>query len=132
LIAEKLEAMVQLGMVNSRMKDFYDIAQLARDFPFDGPLLVRAIRATFDRRRTPLPASVPVALTPAFSGDSTKQSQWAGFLRKTGIRDAATLPEAIAEVRRFVEQPLLAAARGQTGPGVWKAEAGWVEPRTTT
>jgi predicted nucleotidyltransferase component of viral defense system len=57
VVAEKLEAMVQLGMANSRMKDFYDVAVLARDFDFDGALLARAMRATFERRKTPLPTS---------------------------------------------------------------------------
>jgi len=62
VVAEKLEAIVQLGMANSRMKDFYDVAVLGRDFDFDGELLTRAIRATFERRKTPLPVSLPVAL----------------------------------------------------------------------
>jgi hypothetical protein len=55
VIAEKLDAMVQLGMANSRMKDFFDIVFLSRTFDFDGDLLARAIRATFERRRTALP-----------------------------------------------------------------------------
>jgi predicted nucleotidyltransferase component of viral defense system len=53
VVAEKLEAMVQLGIANSRMKDFYDIVVLSRMFEFDGQLLVQAIRATFERRKTP-------------------------------------------------------------------------------
>ena len=66
VVAEKLEAMVQLGMANSRMKDFYDVAVLAREFDFDGDLLARAIRATFERRGTVLPTTTPVALTEAW------------------------------------------------------------------
>jgi hypothetical protein len=67
VIAEKLEAMVLLGEANSRMKDFYDVWFLSRRFEFDGETLVRAIRATFDRRKTKLPTSVPLALTQEFA-----------------------------------------------------------------
>ncbi len=60
-IAEKLEAMVKLGMSNSRMKDFYDVYVLARDFEFDGAVLQTSIRRTFEKRETPLSAGLPVA-----------------------------------------------------------------------
>jgi hypothetical protein len=125
VVAEKLEAMVQLGMANSRMKDFYDIAVLARDFDFDGALLARAIRATFERRKTALLATTPVALTAAFAEDSTKKTQWSGFVRKAGVRDAGTLAETIAAVRAFVEAPLASAASGTPAPGTWRAGGAW-------
>src|SRR5260221_10916815 len=66
VVAEKLEAMVHLGLANSRMKDFYDLVILSRMFEFEGDLLARAIRATFDRRKTPVPSGLPIALTSAF------------------------------------------------------------------
>jgi predicted nucleotidyltransferase component of viral defense system len=50
VVAEKLEAIVHLGLANSRMKDFYDLMVLSRSFTFEGDVLVRAIRATFERR----------------------------------------------------------------------------------
>ena len=62
-----------LGMANSRMKDFFDLWMLAEQFEFDGEVLARAIRATFDRRRTPLPGAVPLALTDEFFADRAKQ-----------------------------------------------------------
>src|ERR1019366_3165177 len=98
VVAEKLEAMVKLGMANSRMKDFYDIAVLARSFSFDGELLTRAIRATFECRKTPLPTTTPVALTATFAEDSMKKTQWSGFVRKVGILGGDTLAETIAVV----------------------------------
>jgi len=52
VVAEKFEAMVSLGMTNSRMKDFHDVRILSRDFGFDGALLCEAIRKTFERRKT--------------------------------------------------------------------------------
>ncbi|MCK6571549.1 nucleotidyl transferase AbiEii/AbiGii toxin family protein [Myxococcota bacterium] len=125
VIAEKLEAMVQLGMANSRMKDFYDVAVLARDFDFDGALLVRAIRATFERRKTALPTTTPVALTATFAEDATKKTQWSGFVRKAGVDDAGTLAETIAAVRAFVEAPLASAANGPPACGTWRAGGAW-------
>lgn len=125
VVAEKLEAMVQLGMANSRMKDFYDVAVLARDFDFDGEVLARAIRATFERRKTELPTTIPVALTAAFAEDPAKKTQWSGFVRKAGARDAGTLAEMIGAVRAFVEAPLVAAANGPPVPGTWRAGGAW-------
>jgi predicted nucleotidyltransferase component of viral defense system len=125
VVAEKLEAMVQLGMANSRMKDFYDVAVLARDFGFDGDLLTRAIGATFTRRKTALPTTAPVALTVAFAEDPTKKTQWSGFVRKAGVRDAGSLAETIAAVRAFVEPALLAAATGSAAPRTWLAGGAW-------
>ncbi len=68
-IAEKFDAMVTLGIGNSRMKDFFDIWYLARTFEFDEATLRAAIRATLARRQTELPTEAPVALTTAFAGD---------------------------------------------------------------
>ena len=85
VVAEKLQAMVELGMANTRMKDFYDVWLLLRDFDLDDDVLADAVRATFARRKTPLPAGVPTALTPAFGEDVTKQRQWRAFVRRAGV-----------------------------------------------
>ena len=50
VVAAKMEAVVHLGMLNSRMKDFYVIWFLARTFPFDLRILSAAFQATFGRR----------------------------------------------------------------------------------
>lgn len=125
VVAEKLEAMVKLGMANSRMKDFYDIAVLARSFSFDGELLTQAIRATFERRKTPLPTTTPVALTATFADDSMKKTQWAGFVRKVGISGGESLVDTIAVVGAFVERPLLAASGAAPVPKSWQVGKGW-------
>ena len=125
VVAEKLGAMVQLGMANSRMKDFYDVFVLARDFDFDGGLLTRAIRSTFERRKTPLPASLPVALTATFADDPTKKTQWSGFVRKADVDDAGSLAETVAAVATFAERPLLAAAKGTLLSASWRAPGPW-------
>ena len=125
VVAEKLEAMVQLGLANSRMKDFYDVVILSRMFEFDGDLLVRAIRATFERRRTPLPAGLPVALTPEFTEDAMKRTQWSGFVRKSGGEEIGSLVEVIAAIAKFVEQPLAVAARPSPFSARWLPAGPW-------
>ena len=72
VVAEKLQTMVTMGIINSRMKDFYDLFVLARDFVFDGVTLTRAIKATFKRRKTEISRETPVALTKEFSQDELK------------------------------------------------------------
>jgi len=117
VIAEKLDAMVQLGLANSRMKDFYDLKLLSELFDFDGELLVKAIRATFTRRKTPLPSEAPVALSPQFIGDSGKAKQWSAFASKSGAADVGDFASIMERVARFVVEPLKQAR--STGP--WKA-----------
>lgn len=125
VVAEKLEAMVQPGMANSRMKDFYDVAILARDFAFDGDLLQRAIQATFHRRKTVMPTSTPVALTDAFAADPAKNAQWSGFVRKAGVRDALTLAETTAAITRFASSPLAAATKTSVSGLHWPPGGPW-------
>lgn len=129
VVAEKLEAMVQLGLANSRMKDFYDLAVLSQRFEFDGDLLRTAVRATFDRRGTPLPEDVPVALTPEFSGDAAKIQQWSGFVSKTGMADAEDLSTVISRVARFVAEPLERARSSQRWLATWPRGGPWVASR---
>jgi predicted nucleotidyltransferase component of viral defense system len=92
VIAEKLEAIVSLGMLNSRMKDFFDIWFLARTFPFEGTLLTNAVRETFERRRTQLDPDVLAILLAELSGDAGKRIQWRAFVRKGGITAPEELP----------------------------------------
>ncbi len=76
VIAEKYHAMTILGLANSRMQDFFDIATIAQRTDLDGATLAQALGATCARRSTALPAQPPVALTPDFSADAAKQRQW--------------------------------------------------------
>ena len=125
-VAEKFQAIVALGMMNSRMKDFFDLWAIAETFSLDGTVLAEAIRATFDRRQTVVPARAPIALTTAFVEDGTKQSQWRGFLRRTAIDMA---PGPFAELQRkvaaFVVPPASAVASGTTFSRQWEAGGGW-------
>ena len=85
-IAEKFEAMVKLGILNSRMKDFFDIWLMSRQFDFKGPILSEAISKTFSTRGTNI-QSEPIALTNSFAEDAAKAAQWRGFLRKNRLVD---------------------------------------------
>lgn len=95
VIAEKYQAMVMLGQANSRMKDFFDLAVIARRTELDGATLARAIAATFARRQTALPTERPMALTKQFSEDAAKLRQWQAFLNKNRI-NAASLGDTVA------------------------------------
>jgi hypothetical protein len=105
VVAEKLEAMVSLGMANTRMKDYFDLRALAREGALDAGLLGNAIAATFARRGTALPPAVPLGLSQEFARDAAKLNQWRAFLGKNRL-DAPTLEEVVAEVRDFLSEPL--------------------------
>lgn len=127
VVAEKLEALVSLGMRNSRMKDFFDLWVIAKTFPFDGPTLAAAVAATFERRGTALPKGAPVALTKTFSDDAGKQSQWRAFLKRTTIAVAPEpLPELIAFIAEFVS-PMMTTQVATTMEGMmWQPGGPWV------
>lgn len=114
VFAEKLEAMVKLGLTNSRMKDYFDLLALARENAMDATQLGTAISATFARRGTALPNGLPIGLTEAFADDPTKQTQWLAFLRKSRLQ-APPLAEVVAELAGFSQTALARAAssRGQ-------------------
>ena len=82
-VAEKFEAIVQLGMQNSRMKDFHDIWALSETFSFDGSLLREAIRACFARRATDWTTQTPLALTSTFYADTRLNRLWSDYRTST-------------------------------------------------
>jgi hypothetical protein len=125
VVAEKLEALVLLGIANSRMKDYFDLWVLARYSDLDGETLRQAIRATFQRRATPIPEGVPFGLTEGFAEDPQKQTQWRAFLRKNALEPVA-LADVLERLRGFLMPPLAAAARvGQLWSSRWSPGSGW-------
>ena len=88
VVAEKLEAIVSLGTLNSRMKDFYDIWFRARTFPFQAEDLSAALRVTFERRKTRLDTDGLRILLDELSGDVAKRTQWRAFLGKSQANGA--------------------------------------------
>ncbi len=105
-IAEKIHAIFQLEMLNSRMKDFYDIWFLSRNVELDLNVLSKAIAGTFSNRGTVIPKE-SIVFTEEFSKNSNKQKQWAAFCRKRGIDNApAEFAEIADEVMSFIK-PLI-------------------------
>lgn len=126
VVAEKFEAMVTLGMANSRMKDFYDLWMLAQRSAFDGETLCQTLRATFSRRQIPLPADTPLALTLTFAEDAVKQTQWTAFLRKSRLEPVATgLTAVVDALKEFLLPPVRAAAEGVAFPLNWPPGGPW-------
>lgn len=82
VISEKFEAMISLGIANSRQKDFYDIWYMSQQFDFDGDILKQAIEKTFARRKTALPKTTPIVFTEDFYANSANQAQWKNFVKK--------------------------------------------------
>ncbi len=108
VIAEKFQAMVALGIANTRMKDFYDVWLLSETHRFDGVRLASAIAATFARRGTPLPVDTPLALTEQFARDPAKQTQWRAFIERGRLLEA---PADLGLVVQRIESLVLPAAR---------------------
>ena len=115
VIAEKFQAMVSLGRANSRMKDFFDIWVLSRAHEFNGDSLARAIAATFDRRKTPIPIDPPTALTQSFAEDPGKQQQWTSFAQSIEL-EPALFAHVVEDLATFL-MPHAVAARKLTSAG---------------
>ena len=126
VIAEKFQAMVSLGISNSRIKDFYDIWFLCRNFEFSGSLLCEAINNTFYRRKTEIPNKEPLAFTEEFFNDTNKQKQWQAFKNKLKIEHIPnSLSELINEIKDFLIPPCVAAANNENFDKIWRISGNW-------
>ncbi|WP_414552540.1 nucleotidyl transferase AbiEii/AbiGii toxin family protein [Anabaena sp. CCY 0017] len=126
VIAEKFQAMVDLGIKNSRIKDFYDIWFLCKDFEFQGDLLSQAIKNTFTRRKTEIPIKVPLALTPEFTNDPEKRKLWIAFLKKVKIGEPQlTFDEVVTFIKSFIMPPCMASAQNKSFEKVWNVAGYW-------
>jgi len=122
VIAEKYQAMVMLGQANSRMKDFFDLAVIARRTELDGATLAAAIAATFARRQTALPTERPLALTKEFSEEAARRRQWQAFLNKNRI-DAASLGDTVALLDDLLWPPTRVAATNSRATAAWRPDS---------
>lgn len=121
VVAEKLHAMIVLGMINSRMKDFYDIWFMATSMEFDFALLRQAVWNTFNQRKTIFPKETPTAFTDTFADQ--KQVLWTGFLRKNQLEDAPkNLVEVIKLIKTFLDPVLYPP---ENLPTRWSRHTGW-------
>lgn len=120
VVAEKFEALVTLGVANSRLKDFYDLWVISRTFELRQAPLVEAIQRTFERRGTVLPSVVPVGLTDEFAEAWT--AQWRAFLDRDRM---AAAPDAfaatVADLRLFL-MPLVVGSKEER---IWPPSGPW-------
>lgn len=127
-VAEKVQAMVEIGMSNSRLKDYYDVWMLSQALEFSGQELVDAFTATFAKRETPLPAGAPPELTAEFAEQPATTSMWASYrstLARARIDAPENLTELAAGIAEFVTPPLRAAAAGSEFRRTWTPSRAW-------
>jgi predicted nucleotidyltransferase component of viral defense system len=126
VIAEKLEALVSLGFTNSRMKDFFDILMIARNFDFDGETLAAAVRATFARRQTPLPVESPDGLSDAFAAMPDAMARWRAFTRRDLLTATPSdFHQVVSEIRAFLLPVIAEAHMPGVSPGRWAPGGPW-------
>ena len=111
VIAEKIEAMVRFGALNTRLKDYFDLYVLATELTLDPARLSKQFAETFQRRSTPIPVGEPVGLSDAFAHDPERNARWRAFLARTGAAASApaNFPEVVERIRGLVLAPLEAA-----------------------
>jgi hypothetical protein len=125
VVAEKAEAIVSLGMLNSRMKDFFDIWFLARTFQFEGRALSDAVRATFGRRRTQLDSDSLASLLAELADETSKRTQWRAFLRKSSLAAPDDFAVVNGVIREFLLWPMDAADSAREAPASWLPGGPW-------
>ena len=124
-IAEKFQAMVKLGVLNSRMKDFYDIWMLSRTFDFRGEMLAEAVEKTFENRNTPITIA-PTVFDPSFVKDGDKKVQWQGFIRKAKLANAPeAFEDVVVAVKVFLEPLVASLAEIRPFRSIWNAPGPW-------
>lgn len=126
VISEKFEAMVKLGLTNSRLKDFFDIYTFAKDIEFEGATLSEAIRQTFLRRQTQIPTEAPIALTKSFFEDNDKLRQWKAFTKKAKLLGDVDLQKICTRIEQFIMPAAVKAATAVNLEGKWSSERGWI------
>lgn len=125
VIAEKLHCIVLRGRINSRLKDFYDIWFLSKQFSFDGMILRDAIINTFQNRETSIPDGVPLGLSDAYAIENERR--WQTFLRtfNPDFPDIKSFMQVVQVLREFLIPILNAITEGETFNSNWKAGGYW-------
>ncbi len=116
--------MITRGILNSRMKDFYDIWLLSELFSHEYAILVQAVRNTFERRSVAIPAEIPEAFTATFATDFSKVTQWKAFIRKNNLLNAPSeFSLIVARIFDFLTPVLYPP---QNPPAAWHPKQGWI------
>ncbi len=128
VVAEKLQVMLHRRMLNSRLRDYYDIWLLSRNFAFDGALLAQAIKNTCARRETEI-TEHPSGLSAEFVQDPARQTQWAAFRRKSKLADSPeNLIDLLESVADFLGPVVQALSHDREFRLSWDPPGPW-EPR---
>jgi hypothetical protein len=117
IAAEKFQAMIVLGMANSRMKDFYDLCMMFDEFEFDGLTMQDALQRTFQNRGTELPMETHVIFLPEFAENKT--AQWKAFTRKVKWQDYADMKQVINTIKEFFAPIIAASQQGLSFEKKW-------------
>jgi len=125
VIAEKLEAIVSLGIQNSRMKDYYDLFIFSLEYEFEGSLLTEAIGCTFKRRKTELPSGIPDGLISELVLTHDKKIQWDAFIKRSKLETNQKFGEVISKLCDFLLPPLNSAALQKAFQKKWPSNGKW-------
>lgn len=115
VVAEKFQAIVALGIINGRMKDYHDLWAIPQALDIRATDLDAAISATFNRRKTTIPSHRPVGLSQAFVDDAARQRQWRNYAVSIGL-NSVSLAEVVDAIWELVGPScarLSSAAEGQ-------------------
>ncbi len=123
VIAEKFQAMVMLGLANSRMKDFYDIGVIAHTMSLDGGLLLQAVKATFDRRKTDFTAGSVYIFSSEFVQDAGKNTQWKAFLNRNNLQRETDFAQIVDEIKQLLQPVYQSILSQQSFNKQWSPEA---------
>ena len=126
VISEKFESMVKLGLLNSRMKDFYDVWLMIRRFDFDGGNLAESLHRTFQNRNTPIPYGKPLLAEEIYDLKSDRQTLWTAFLKKNELKNVPVkLGDVAGEIESFLIEILEALFEDREFTKTWKAPGPW-------
>lgn len=126
-ISEKFQNMVEMGVGNSRMKDFYDIWFLSKNYEFDGSKLRQAIRETFRRRKTAIPEETPLALSEEFVKDDRSQANWTAFLSEINLTaEELSLEDVVEQICSFIIPITKSIKNEQVFNRNWNPGEGWI------
>ena len=122
-IAEKTHAMIDKGLKNSRMKDFYDVWMLSQHYAFDGVRLTTALRNTFEAKGRTIPNHI-LPLSSAFAKDDEKRRQWQAFINRNEL-EAPTWSKTISLLHDFLTLPLQAVRQKNIFNAAWSPGGPW-------
>lgn len=127
VIAEKVHAMVEFGMLNTRVKDHFDVWTLINLHSFDASDLVSAVQNTFETQNRLIPDMPIACLTEDYAIE--KQTAWRLFLEKIDEKNTIHFMDVVSDLSDFVWPVMEAAQQGGVPFLQWTAGGGWSQKR---